>query len=365
MKMTIFRSSWLMMLIAGALVAPAPLSAQRTDQTRNHIVKPGDTLWKLSARYLGDGNRWREFLSINPSLGNRSALSVGATIRVPANKAATKPSATASRSTKDVASHTRIGDTTKRPYITDTIKRTVFYGARPAGGFGRLDSLRAINTDSGVPASVFEGISAPFVADDSTLENGGHCVSVGPTAAPEARGVLLQGTIEVQLPAGTAVDTSARWLLVRRGPQLTGLGTVAIPTGVVRLTSKSDAVNAEVVAQYDRMSCDDVLLPAIAPPKTRGGQLTEVSNGPRGVVVWVPSESLLPTLQHALILSMGADVGVRLGDRVTIYGGNGNATVANAEIVRVDRRTATALVVSQTLGSLSTGLRVRVTEKLP
>jgi hypothetical protein len=362
MKMTIFRSSWLVMLIAGALVAPAPLSAQRTDQPRNHTVKPGDTLWKLSARYLGDGNRWREFLSVNPALGNRSSLSVGATIRIPATKAATKPSAAASSSTKDTVRRTRIGDTTHHPYITDTIKRTIFYGNRPGGGFGEI---RVVNTDSGVPAEVFEGISAPFVADESTLDNGGHCVSVGPSAAPEARGVLLQGTIEVQLPAGAAVDTALRWLLVRRGPALTGLGTVAIPTGVVRLTSKGDAVHAQVVAQYDRMSCDDVLLPAIAPPTAKGGQLTEVSNGPRGVVVWVPGESLLPTLQHSLILSIGADVGVRLGDRVTIYGGNGNITVASAEIVRVDRRTATALVVSQTLGSLSTGLRVRLTEKLP
>jgi hypothetical protein len=62
---------------------------------------------------------------------------------------------------------------------------------------------------------------------------------------------------------------------------------------------------------------------------------------------------------------MGSDVGVRLGDRVTIYGGNGGVIVANADIVRVDRRTATALLVSQTIGSPSTGMRVRVTEKLP
>ena len=360
MKMTTFRSSWFwfVMLIAGAHVAPARLSAQRTDQTRNHIVKPGDTLWKLSARYLGDGNRWREFLSANPSLGNRSTLKVGVTLRVPGDKAvakATTPNADASRN--------RVAERAHRPYITDTIKRTIFFGTKPAGGF--TTPVRPINTDPSVPASVFEGVSAPFVVDDSTLEDGGRCVSVGPTAAPEARGVLLQGSIEVQLPAGTAVDTADRWILVRRGPLLTGLGTVAIPTGVVRLTSKDDAVHAEVVAQFDKMSCDDVLLPAIASGKTDSGQLKAVNNGPRGVVVWVPGETLLPTLQHALILSMGSDVGVRLGDRVTIYGGSAGAVIANADIVRVDRRTATALLVSQTIGSPSTGMRVRVTEKLP
>jgi hypothetical protein len=362
MKTTIFRSSWFwfVMLLAGAHVAPARLSAQRADQTRNHIVKPGDTLWKLAARYLGDGNRWREFLRANPSLGNRSTLTVGATLRVPGSTVAAKP---ATPNNTGATSSNRVAERAHRPYITDTIKRTIFFGTKPAGGF--TTPVRPVNTDPAVPASVFEGVSAPFVADDSTLENGGRCVSVGPTAAPEARGVLLQGSIEVQLPAGTSADTAARWILVRRGPILTGLGTVAIPTGVVRLTSQDESVHAEVVAQFDKMSCDDVLLPAITSARTEGGPLTAVNNGPRGVVVWVPGETILPTLQHAIILSMGSDVGVRLGDRVTIYNGNSGAVVANADIVRVDRRTATALLVSQTIGSPSTGMRVRVTEKLP
>ena len=90
---------------------------------------------------------------------------------------------------------------------------------------------------------------------------------------------------------------------------------------------------------------------ALAPGQKVAATFTAGSTAVRGIVQF--------------ILSMGADVGVRLGDRVTIFGGNGNVTVASAEIVRVDRRSATALVVSQTLGSVSTGLRVRVTEKLP
>jgi hypothetical protein len=361
MKTTIYRSSWLVMLIAGALVAPARLSGQKTDPARNHIVKPGDTLWNLSAAYLGDGNRWREFLTANPSLRNRSMLAVGTTLRIPGTAKAAR-SQTASAPAPD-AGKPRVAQ--QRPYITDTIRRTIFFGAKHVGGFVPLDSIRYSNTDPGVPANVFEGISAPFVADDVVLDTGGRCVSVGPTNAPEARGVLLHGTMEVQLPAGSSMDTTARWLLVRRGPVLTGLGTVAIPTGVVRLTSRDGAAFTEVVAQYDKMSCDDVLLPAIAPPASRTDSLIPVPNGPWGSVVWVASGSQLPTLQHVLILDMGSEFGVRLGDRITIFGSNGSAVVASADIVRVDQRTSTALVVRQSLGSLTTGLRVRVTEKLP
>ncbi len=365
MKTTIFRSSLILMLVAGAQVAPARLFAQRADSTRNHIVKPGDTLWALSATLLGDGNRWREILALNPSLGNRSALTVGTTLRIPAVKAAAKtpPAGTAKAPTTDTGGRAR--GVTQRPYITDTIRRTIFFGAQPAGGFIR-DSMRRSSTDSGVPARIYEGISAPFVADEASLERAGHCVSVGPTGAADAGGVQLQGTLEVQLPAGTAVDTAARWLLVRRGPELAGLGTVAIPTGVVRLTRGNAAVNAEVVAQFDAMSCTDVLLPAIAPPAAkRNATLTAVKDGPVGRVVWVPSGSTLPTLQHTLVLDMGSSAGVRVGDRVTIYGPNSTSIVASADIIRADPRTSTAIVVRQSLGSLATGLLVRVTEKLP
>ena len=61
---------------------------------------------------------------------------------------------------------------------------------------------------------------------------------------------------------------------------------------------------------------------------------------------------------------MGAASGVRVGDRVTIYAENGTV-VASADVVRVDSRSATALVVRQSAGTLSAGLAVRVTEKLP
>jgi hypothetical protein len=62
---------------------------------------------------------------------------------------------------------------------------------------------------------------------------------------------------------------------------------------------------------------------------------------------------------------MGSSAGVRVGDRVTIYGPNSTSIVASADIIRADPRTSTAIVVRQSLGSLATGLLVRVTEKLP
>jgi hypothetical protein len=230
--------------------------------------------------------------------------------------------------------------------------------------------------DSGVPARVYEAVSAPFVIDEALLQGAGRCLTVGPGGTVEARGVLLAGTLRIQLPVGARPDTAARWLLVRRGPILDSLGAIVIPTGIVRLTSPvgtqgggtspTDAgSNAEVVAQFDAMSCTDVVLPSPATPSTQRGRLVAVADGPAGRVAWVASQSLLPTLQHALIVDLGAASGVKPGDRITVFSNQGGATVATAEIVRVGARTSTALVVQQSLGSLAAGLRIRVTEKLP
>jgi len=373
MKTTIFRSSWLVILIAGALVAPAVLPAQRADSTRTHVVKAGDTFWNLAATYLGDGNRWREILEINPAVKATNALSVGLTIRIPASGAKSPSPAPTSRpatpppAAQPAPARPIVNPAPKEPVPAS--QRTIFYGAQPGGGFAPSSTLKKTPPARVVPSRVFEAMSAPFVTEHLALEVGGRCVSVGAVQAADAGGVLLQGVLSVQLPAGWPADTGSRWLLVRQGPLLTNLGVVAIPTGVIRLTSTGAhgaGASAEIVAQFDAMSCTDVVLPTpVTPMAPTTGRLTTVTDGARGHVAWIAGESLLPTLQFALILDMGAASGVRVGDRVTIYAENGTAVVATADVVRVDSRSSTALVVRQSTGTLATGLAARVTEKLP
>ncbi len=361
MKTTTFRSSWLAIVLAGALVAPAELQAQRADSVRTHVVRPGDTLWDLAATYLGDANRWREILTLNTSVREVQSLTIGDTISIPGPA---KRQATVAPAPERAGPDTFVP--TKPAAARNSGRRTIFYGLRPAGGFTPPDSTRIVHVDSTVPAGVYEALSAPFVGDSMAFAGSGRCLSVGPAAAAEARGVQLNETLSIQVAA--TAPAGSRWLLVRRGPVLFGLGEVGIPTGVVRLTSNTNAgapAAAEVVAQFDVMSCGDMVLPIDRMPSRPQGSRTPVTNGARGLVAWVANESLLPSLTHALILDIGAAAGVRLGDRVTIYAGDGTAVVARADVVRVTPRSATVLVVRQSLPSLAAGLPVRVTEKLP
>lgn len=49
---------------------------------RTHVLTSTDTLWSLSVKYLGDGNRWEEISDLNGGLDPRK-LKAGQTIKIP------------------------------------------------------------------------------------------------------------------------------------------------------------------------------------------------------------------------------------------------------------------------------------------
>jgi nucleoid-associated protein YgaU len=46
-------------------------------------VHPGDSLWKLAQQHLGRGNRWREFLEVNPWIADPNKIRAGSQIALP------------------------------------------------------------------------------------------------------------------------------------------------------------------------------------------------------------------------------------------------------------------------------------------
>ena len=163
------------------------------------------------------------------------------------------------------------------------------------------------------------------------------------------RGVLYQRltTAGLQSPF---LDVEAALKAVETDPKL------LMKAKKFRLRMESDSLFRELIMGPQKAAKKQ---PAPAPVA-----VVTVTNGASGHVAWIAGESLLPTLQFALILDMGAAAGVHLGDRVTIYAENGSF-VATADVVRVDPHSATALVTRQSAGTLAAGLAARVTEKLP
>lgn len=388
-----FRSEWRALVVAGALVAPAMLSAQAQERERSHVVRAGETLWRIAQDSLGNGHRWREILALN-GLRTAEDLEVGRRIRLPARVPGGRPvtpapagaaSGGAARPAPPVARTPAAPPVTRAPVAeaprtpapaptapatapprpvapgrADSVERTVFFGAEAREGRAGRDSSGAV-VPPAVPPAVFEALSAPFVAEGGLLERAGRCVALGDSSALRGGGVMLYGRVSLAAPRGTAAAGS-RWVLVRRGPVLPGLGPVAIPAGVVRVTGAGTPATAAVLAQFDALTCDELVLPVetLAPP---GARPVPVTDGAEGRVVWVASGALLPGLHHAFIVDIGGR-SVRPGDVVTAYAGSGEP-VATARVVRTGSRSATALVMRQSSGALAAGLRVRVTEKLP
>ena len=66
-------------MLSGNKPAPKPV-----DNTVTYTVKPGDTLWGIAARYLGNGSRWPEIYNANKAVigSNPNLIRVGQVFRI-------------------------------------------------------------------------------------------------------------------------------------------------------------------------------------------------------------------------------------------------------------------------------------------
>ena len=63
---------------------PRPLSQTTSGATRRHVVTRGETLYSISKRYYGTGNRWREIYLANRSvMTSETDLKVGTPLVIP------------------------------------------------------------------------------------------------------------------------------------------------------------------------------------------------------------------------------------------------------------------------------------------
>jgi LysM repeat protein len=56
----------------------------------NYVVKPGDTLSKLAAQYLGDPSYYTKILAVNPDILTPSLIKVGQVVKIPVTSTASK-----------------------------------------------------------------------------------------------------------------------------------------------------------------------------------------------------------------------------------------------------------------------------------
>jgi len=391
MKTTISRSDRLAIAMVGALLAPTlAIGQDSTATTRMHVVRKGDTLWGIAREYTNDPFRWRQVYELNTSIvRDPHWIYPGERLRLPgaaADATAARPITRPARATAGPAALTP--QPTVEPAANGvngaadgpTVFLRVSNSRAPRGATNR--DVMAAQTQTRVNAPTVrpgEALAAPYVERDGGPPNPGYIVATGDVQAipfPEAeRPLQSHERVFIVVPPGMPSTRGTRYVAVRRGPALLGVGQIMIPTAVVAVerAQPGQAVEARVVARFDQLLIGDELVAMETVPTTLP-RPSAVTGGAETAVLWVAGETVLPSLQSYLVIAGGSGTGIRAGDQVTLYRERRTTAdgivlpeseIAIAQIVRVTPQAASAMIIDQSYAAIHEGTRARISAKMP
>ena len=258
--------------------------------------------------------------------------------------------------------------------------------AAPTFAFGQQLTVTAVTAPSApiqaqtpvAPPTIRPGefYAAPYVERVGGPANAGLIVGTGevpgvPLTLAE-RPLQSHERVFVVVPPGMSSAAGTRYLAVRPGRLLEGVGQIMIPTGVVAVERAEPglAIEARVMARYEPMMIGDQLVTMDAIPANLP-RPTAVT-GPTTSVLWIKPEPVLPTLQSYVIVGGASDM--RVGDQITFYRPRvtdergivyPSSDIGVAQILRVTPYASTALIIGQAYAGTSEGTLARVSAKLP
>lgn len=391
MRMTICRSSWMVALVAGALSAPATLSAQQdttatppaqpASEPRTHLVRTGDTLWEIARLYLGDPFLWPEIYRVNTAvIEDPHWIFPGESLAIPDGFGPT-PTVIAEAPQDSLT-------TEPQPQQPSLIFAPVNRGTEGPTVFSqRIERRTAGPTFQGAQEELRTAVrlgefrAAPWVDRDGGPRGNGRIVATtemaGIAAASDKIRYTYNERVYILPPDRVAPQVGDRFLTYRVGPEINGLGQVMIPTGIVRIEEAYRGDNvasvARIVAQYDMVMEGDGVMPLEPFDMDSTSRVAADDIGVTSRVVWIQGEPVLPSLQRYLVVDASSRDGVRVGDQLTLVRPTTEITggvtlpeqeIAIAQVVRVTDFGITAIILDQTQPAIKPGTLARVTGRL-
>jgi hypothetical protein len=354
------RRAWTICATAAALAA-APLAAQEpADTAAAHVVRPGDTLWDLARRYLGDPFRWPDIFQLNrervadPDLILPQWLLRIPGLAQPAGEVAAPPVPPA-------------------PAGQAPAGRTVFFEPEAAAAGPRLEFA---DEERAAPVTSGDFYGAGLLVPEAEVAPVGRLAELlNPSVVPLAIPPQIQpfDRVYLTLAPGAAVRGGDRLHLLRPGRRLERLGRIFHSTGIVRvLEVQGGTATVEVERMYDAIALGDLAVPLpdfrLPPPATAEEGAARLE----GRLVAFQEPHPLHNLFDLAFVDLGGASGVREGDEFVAvlppepreWGLRPEIVVARLRVVRAAERTAAVRVIELEHPALETGLSVRRVAKV-
>lgn len=389
-----FRRGGLLAALLVSVVASAPLAAQDSTQSTpqaeppapggTHTVKKGDTLWDIAKQYLNDPFLWPEIYRINTDVvEDPHWIYPNEVLKLPAN-------ATVATTATDV---TTVVDDRMSPMPTTSL----IEAPRPTGAtVFSLSASRRVATVSRFGASatqfphpavrVGETYAAPWLdrmngpAEQGTIVGSAEIAGIA-TQTPRSR-MLNEERAYITLPKDIVPARGDRYLAFQLGPVLENGSQMVEPTGVVEVerAENGDASTVRIITQYSNVEAGQGIVPIDHFTLGNDARPAPLMLGTEGHVIFVGSNSVLPTVQSYVVIDVTAKDGAKIGDQYTLFEprrkvlvkGRGDQTaqvpeerVALGQVVKVTDRGTTLILVDQQNPSVKVGTRARLTARMP
>lgn len=372
-------ASLLALALAGA---PGIAGAQRRDSTQSnkpgtvlHVVRPGDTLYELARRYLGNGVRWPELFRANTGrITNANLIYPGQKLYVGADgKPTFTPDGTVAAAPDSEPD-------------APSVARSMPLGRPMAGQSVSVLENATINGRALRPTvRRGEAAAAPFLVPANARSSGGELVSRSDPSVV-ASGALrdqfqIFDDVNVLLPVGTKAVVGQHFGVYQLGPEVKQhdrRSRVMQPAGVVEIVALGSgrAARARVTNMYANMRRGDALMPLDTTTVPSTVRPQDVTNGPVYEVAYVAGGVVLPTIQNFIVIALPKGATSKVGDQFTLFAEGESLTdtrkdiappnsVAQVSVVRVTPESATAVVVGHDQPAIHAGMRARLVSRMP
>lgn len=363
--------------LAASLLAAPRLIAQEA-QPRTHTVVPGDNLWDLSQKYLGNPFLWPEIYRLNRDVvEDPHWIFPGEILRLPGDTAgptvAQQPPAVPTPAPAQPIAPSPVNP--NEPTVFGRMESPTLVG----GGYTDTTTVNAAPRPT---VRAGEVIAAPYVDREGGPRGFGRILKSGDIAgvaeASERTSFQAYDRVLIAPPVGHVAPEGERYLAYRLGPVLEDQGQVVIPTGIVEITRaprSSVAAVAKVVRAFRDLSVSDRLIPVDTAGITTTARPERVANGPASTVRWIYGEPVLPSVQNFVVLGLSSREGVKMGDEILIFRAQTRAErgelaepeipVSKAQVVRATPFGVTAVIIGQEQPAVREGMPARVIARMP